>query len=165
MGGNGHGGARKGAGRPPKWSDEEFREICDECEEKLRKAKADAFKAERERLFGKRDRKGQSKLVERDGVTSIEELWSDLPVHNRSEFLQSEEYQDHKAAMEQELHALHGTDAKAGPPRRGLTICDRPPRGTRKRIIEEVAKSRGLKPKAVERMWDQYRRWAAETKA
>lgn len=148
---SGHGGARRGAGRPRKWCFEDVLTIGQACEVKWREAAKAAFESERERLFSE--------------VSDIQSLWDAaqcVPVRERRRWLTSEKFEQHRADVETELHALHGTRDDLGAPRRGVHIAARPPRGTRKRIIGEVAEQFSLRESAVDSLWQEYRRFERE---
>lgn len=88
----------------------------------------------------------------------------DIPVERRAAWLQGENYEQHHDDMEADLHKLSGTpydeatEEFLGPVQRVITVSNKPFRGTRKRIVSEVAAQHGLPEKTVDNFWKQYRR-------
>lgn len=148
---NKHGGARPGSGRPLKWHFDHVLTIGQACEVEWRKAVAAAFEAEQVRLF----------RTESD----IQSLWDAaqrVSVGQRRQWYEGDEGETHRADIETELHALNGTPDNPDPPPRITRIKARPPRGTRRRIIAEIAEQFGLSESAVDNLWQAYRRFERE---
>lgn len=145
---NGHGGARQGAGRPRKWSFFFVLTIGQACEVSWRDAVAIALEAEKDRLF----------KTESD----MQSLWDSaqhVPVGRRRQWYNGNEGEMHRADIETELQALNGTPDNPDPPPRIIRFKAKPARGTRKRIIAEIAKQFDLPESVVDNLWQAYRRF------
>ena len=148
-----HGGARAGAGRPPKYDFEEIVDIGYACEKLWQEASQAAATARYASL------KNASEI----------QLLRDSAPHNdldkRKSWFESEKYWDvYKGDLEALLHERAGTpfdddsaEFESDAPR-VVTISTKPPRGTRKRIIETVATESGLSKNAVDNLWQAFRR-------
>lgn len=150
---SGHGGARRGAGRPRKWSIDDVVRVGQACEELWRDASEKTETAELDRLHSE--------------ASDLNVLWAkagNVPVSERSNWLVSEEADLHRLDIETELHALHGTSEEAGPPVCVVRIRTQPPRGTRKQIIATVAKQFGERESTVDNLWQRYRRFVKEAR-
>jgi hypothetical protein len=160
-----HGGARKGAGRPRKWHFDDIVRIGQACEARWREASNEARQSRRE------------SLPHADKVRARLEAAKAIPLAERTGWLRSEAGEDHSGELEAWLHEAaghsltgtfevegeaYGGDYEGNAPR-GITISTKPPRGTRMRIIEEVARRFGLLESAVNNLWQQYRRFERET--
>ncbi|RVU06264.1 hypothetical protein EOE18_05365 [Novosphingobium umbonatum] len=146
-----HGGARRGAGRPRKWRFDDVLKVGQACEVAWRDAVANAFEAEKVRFF----------RTESD----IQSLWDAaqrVPVSQRLQWYDDDEGETHRADIETELHALNETPDNPDPPPRITRIMTRPPRGTRRRIIAEIAERFGLPESVVDNLWQAYRRFERE---
>ena len=147
-----HGGSRAGAGRPEKYDLEVKIEIGYACEKLWLEASQAAGEA---RL---------TSMKNADDIRARHEEVSHIPVHERKAWLNSEAYHDHRDDIEAMLHERAGTpfdDISAKFERdapRVVTISTKPPRGTRKRIIEIVATESGLSDNAVDNLWQAFRR-------
>lgn len=160
----GHGGARKGAGRPRQYDFWETVTIGQACEKYWREASQTAFDA---RLASLRNAAEIQRL--RDTANAI-------PVSRRKAWLNSYESEDQSGQIADYLHERAGhhlsggfeTEGEtyggdyAGDAPRVMQISTKPLRGTRKRIIGEVATESGLSEKAVDNLWQAYRRFERE---
>lgn len=142
-----HGGKRRGAGRRPThgyWDKFRIALACEQLwQEAAKKALDDAIEHEH----------GEA--------SELEEVWTQahqVPVAERRQWLAGDGFEQHRSDVETELHALAGTDPEAGPPPRMFRFEARPPRGTRKRIISEVASAFDAKKSTVDNIWQWYRR-------
>ncbi len=159
-----YGGARRGAGRPRKYDFWEMVGIGQACETRLREASKVAMDA---RLAA---------LPHADEIRRRQEGVSAIPVPERKTWLASSDYEDHSGEIESLLHKragnhviggfeaeeeTYGGDYEGDAPRR-MHVSTKPPRGTRKRIIGEVATEAGLSEKAVDNLWQAYRRFERE---
>lgn len=152
------GGSRAGAGRPPVRTWMEGFEIGQACEVLWREASNAAFEERKRQVFSFR--------------TSIQSLWDSakaIPLSRRKAWLESEGYkEDHVGDLETWLHKLAGTPfddvtgTYPGPAPRGLTISVRPPKGTRGRIIAQVAAQFDISSDTANRLWKAYRRFERE---
>lgn len=151
------GGKREGAGRPPKrgWWDELV--IGQTCEVLWREAVKEAFGERKKRKFSEE--------------SELQTLWDSfkaIPVSQRSAWLRSEGYEDHKGDVEAWLHKLGATDfneatgSYKGKAPRGITLSTKPPKGTRARIIAEVAHRYGISTDTANRLWKAYRRFECD---
>ena len=147
-----HGGVRARAGRPRKYDFEEMVTIGHACEKLLREASEAAGEA---RL---------ASLPHAAEIRALREGAHHIPVYQRKAWLESDAYDDHKRDIESFLHDRAGTPFDdnsteyEGDPPRGASASTKPPRGTRKRIIEIVATESGLPKNAVDNLWQAYRR-------
>ena len=123
------------------------------CEAKWREASAHALEA---------------RFAAMRGAKEIRTLWKrakDIPVKERGAWHSSEAFEDHVGDLEAWLHERVGTkvDAVSGEfPRaapRIVGLSAKPPKGTRQRIIDEVAKELALAKKSVDNLWQAYRRF------
>ena len=151
-----HGGTRSGAGRPNKYDLEVKIEIGYACEKLWREAS---------------EATGEARLASIKHAAEIRarhEAVSHIPVHERKAWLESEAYQEHRGDIEALLHDRaetpfddHSAEYESDAPRL-VTISTKPPRGTRKRIIETVATESGLSKNAVDNLWQAFRRATQE---
>lgn len=146
-----HGGVRSGAGRPLKWDFEHILTVGLACEVKWRTAVKAAIGAKSDRHFS----------VESD-IQSLWDVAQRVPVSNRRQWYDGEEGEIHRADIKTELHSLNGTPDEDGPPPRVISILAKPPRGTRKLIIAEIAEQFGLRESTVDNLWQAYRRFERE---
>ena len=144
-----HGGKRKGAGRKRKW-DYGFKfEIGQACEALHRAEIQQAVEKQKEDLTNQQ--------------TELQYFWqkiNSIPVHKRSLFRKSELFDDHQANIAAELDLLAVGDAEEVP--RVFHLEAKAPRGTRKRIIKQIAEQFGLSTKQVDNLWQAYRRFERE---
>lgn len=142
---SGHGGNRKGAGRPLKWDFEYKLSIGQTCEHEWRK---------------EIDKAINSKLSIRYNKNSeLEYVWGQLnsvPVHRRKEFTSDSSFQEYLEWFEAEMKDVRVNEPEQ--PYHGVRLVQKPVRGTRKRIIAAVAEQMGLPIKTVDNMWQEYRR-------
>lgn len=113
----------------------------------------------------------ETRLAALPHADKIQQLWDSadaIPVPQRKAWLASEAYEDHTGDIEAWLHARAGTpfseeggDYEGAAPR-VITVSTKPPSGTRKRIIGQVASERNLSESAVDNLWQAYRRLERE---
>jgi hypothetical protein len=170
VGVNGHGGKRKGAGRPRKWSFDDVLRIGQACEAQWRKAQKNAYDASHDVLFR-----------ERTDLSTVWKQAKQVPIQDRGVWRNSEAGQQHSADVDEELESLQtygaekpsaaiagdgdGHDTVIGAaevPTRLVEISNKPRRGTRTKIIADVAAKTGLPPSQVDNLWQAYRRFEAE---
>ena len=153
------GGKRAGAGRPPTREWLEGFAIGQACEVLWRSAEQDAGD---ERL---------RKLPHADEVHALQAAANAIPVEQRRAWVASDHHDDHVGDLECWLHRRAGTQfdeergmfvAKAP---RGVEVSKKPPRGTRQRIIAEVASRYGISEHTTNRLWKAYRRFERELRA
>jgi len=153
----GHGGARSGSGRPRKWSFDDMLAIGHDCEKRWREA---CESARENRL---------SALPHAEKIRRLQETTQAIPLPQRQAWLASATHEEHTGDIEGWLHDRaktpfdDDTGNYKGRPRRGVRVSTRPPRGTRMRIIEEVALERRLSASSVDNLWQAYRRLRRET--
>ena len=147
-----HGGARAGAGRPYKYDFEEMVNVGYACEKLWREASEAAGEA---RL---------ASMKHADDIRARHEEVGHIPVHERKAWLESEACQEHRGDIEAMIHKRVGTpfdddsaEFECAAPREA-SASNKPPRGTRKRIIEVVATESGLSRNAVDNLWQAFRR-------
>lgn len=109
-----------------------------------------------------------SRLPHADAIRNLQEGAQAIPVSQRKAWLASDAYDDHKGDIEAWLHSRARTPFSdesgeyLGAAPRITTVSTKPPRGTRKRIIGEVANQSGLTESAVDNLWQAYRRFEHE---
>lgn len=148
---SGHGGSRKGAGRPRKWLFDDMLSVGLACENMWHIAQNDAQQTGQERLFRE--------------DSDIQALWDSakaVPVPRRKEWLASEAYETLRADMETELNALNGTPEREEAAPRLVQISTKPPRGTRSRILQQAGERFALPKATVDNLWQEYRRFQKE---
>ena len=94
--------------------------------------------------------------------SELKHLWrtpARIPVSKRKEFLKSDLYSHHQENIEAELKFLDGNIFSDNSPPRIVRIRCKPPRGTRKKIIAQIANEHGLKLNQVDNLWQAYRRF------
>ena len=146
--GNQHGGKREGAGRIPKWDPLFKLHVGQDCEELFKREIELAIEQAKNKLFGQE--------------TDLKEQWQHtnrIPIEQRSAWLKSEEADRHQFDIEQELGAIHSHEPDTFPKSRLLSLPAKPPRGTRSRIISEIAKKYSLSIKQTDNLWQAYRRF------
>ena len=176
---NKHGGARRGAGRPRKWSLWVVVGVGQACQAKWYTACSDALEARRATLpYAEKIRtlhKNAQSIPVKDrkdwlGIAD-EERRKDL-LRNADDEARKDElenaYEAHRGDFESWLHAWAGTPFNEeagtyqGEAPRGYSVSDKPPKGTRLRIIKEVAMESGLNETEVDNLWQAYRRLERE---
>jgi hypothetical protein len=145
---NKHGGKRKGAGRKPKWDLLFKLRVGQDCES----------------LFRQEEEVAKKKAIDEHFRTDsdLSELWRSVnmvPISHRSHWLESEASEQHRSDIEDELEALRAMTANISPASRLLKIPTKPPRGSRLRIISEIAEKYSLSAKQVDNLWQEYRRF------
>ena len=149
---NKHGGARRGAGRPVKWTFELVFTVGQTCEVEWRRAEKAAFDA---RL---------SALPNTPQIRALHEGFRKIPVEQRRAWRQGDAYEDHSGDIEALIHARVKTPFDEETARfervapRLVTVSSQPFRGTRGRIITEVALLAGLNESVVDNLWQKFRR-------
>ena len=152
-----HGGKRSGAGRPRKWSFWFQMEVGQTCEIKHRLAQDDALSIRRDELIED---------------TELKATWSkvnSIPVSLRRQWLQSKGddeleggYEQHQADINEEIKRMNKKRRGKVTTSRLVSLQNTPPKGTRSKIIAEVAKKFSLSTKQVDNMWQVYRRFERE---
>ena len=149
-----HGGKRKGAGRPRKWSFEDILHIGQECEKHFRAA----VRADSESK--------KNALISND-VVELKEYhnWvQSILSENRQEFLKDEESRSkYMLDVSEEIESINSMAGIAEPTNRIFQIVGKAPKGTRSRIIKTIAEEYGLKTKQVDNLWQQYRRFERDS--
>ena len=145
---NKHGGKRKGAGRKPKWDLLFKLRVGQDCES----------------LFRQEEELAKKKAIDEhfSTETEIKNVWDKvhkIPIPRRSNWLKSEAGDQHISDIEEELETLRATTANISPASRLLKIPTKPPRGSRLRIISEIAEKYSLSAKQVDNLWQEYRRF------
>jgi hypothetical protein len=143
-----HGGRRQGSGRKQKWSFSYMLKIGQACEEMHQAAKDLAFN------------KGLDELTK--DQSELRRVWgyaASVPVSERKAWRASEAGEMHVDDVKNELISLNAERSGEETTNALFSVSNRPAKGTRERIIEEVASEFGLKPKQVDNIWQQYRRF------
>lgn len=160
-----HGGRRAGAGRKLKFDLFFMLKVGAACEERLLEAQNSVKANSRHYLFNE--------------VSDLQSLWNksdQIPVSKRTAWLESDAFEDHQADIEEERMAIRSEIASASEgaqkaaehsangSEEGVDQLAKiaAPRGTRKRIIQEVAALHNLTENQVDNLWQQKRRFEAE---
>lgn len=146
-----HGGKREGAGRKPKWPFFFKIDVGQACERLWRETMEKADQASRSEMFSEK--------------SELAVYWrkaAQVPVAERKEWRDSEEGKLHHDDVEIELSALSPEQPENQPVPRIVQISRKPPRGSRKRITEAVAREFGILPQQVDNIWQQYRKFESE---
>ena len=143
-----HGGKRKGAGRKPKWDPLFKLRVGQDCES----------------LFRQEEELAKKKAIDEhfSTETDIKNVWDKvhkIPIPQRSHWLKSEGSEQHISDIEEELETLRAVSANISPASRLLKVPTKPPRGSRLRIISEIAEKYSLSAKQVDNLWQEYRRF------
>ena len=94
--------------------------------------------------------------------SDLNELWRSVnmvPISHRRHWLKSEASEQHRSDIEDELKAFRAVSANISPASRLLKVPTKPPRGSRLRIISEIAEKYSLSAKQVDNLWQEYRRF------
>jgi hypothetical protein len=99
-----------------------------------------------------------------DQIELLRDAANEIPLRQRSAWLAGEGFEEYRGDLEAWLHKRAstpfdddtGTYASSAP--RLVTVPNRPPRGTRKRIIAEVAARASVPESTVVRLWTDYRK-------
>ena len=143
-----HGGRRQGSGRKQKWSFSDMLKIGQVCEKMHQAAKDLAFN------------KGLDELTK--DQSELRRVWgyaASVPVSERKAWRASEAGEMHVDDVKNELISLNAERSGEETTNAVFSVSNQPAKGTRKRIIEDVASEFGLKPKQVDNIWQQYRRF------
>lgn len=151
-----HGGARRGAGRPLKWTFDDIFTVGQACEAEWRRAAQDAVEV---RL---------SALPKAAEIRSLQEASRNIPLEQRRAWLAGDAFDDHHHDIEALLHARAKTSfdddtatfERTAP--RGVRVSAQPFRGSRKRIIAGAALRFQLSESQVDNLWQRYRRIESE---
>jgi hypothetical protein len=108
------------------------------------------------------------RLAQLPHVRDVQNFWDQahaIPMAHREAWLHSESYTDYEADLESWLHKRAGNvvDDRTGeynrPAPRLVSIQTKPPKGTRKRILVEIAARYSLTEKQVDNLWQEYCRF------
>ena len=141
-----HGGKRQGAGRPFKFPFEFKMRAGQLCEEMWHEATLAQIKTAKKKL-----------LVQDTDLQALFRKANSVPVKDRSEWLLSENYEVHSSDVSDELANINGCETEFASTSRVVTIEAKPPRGTRKAILREVAAVFKITEKQTDNIWQQYR--------
>jgi hypothetical protein len=141
-----HGGKRQGAGRPFKFPFEFKMRAGQLCEEMWHEATLAQIKTAKKKL-----------LVQDTDLQALFRKANSVPVKDRSEWLLSENYEVHSSDVSVELATINGCETEFEPTSRVVTIGTKPPRGTRKAILDEIATQYKLSKTQAKNIWLQYR--------
>ena len=142
-----HGGKRPGAGRKTKWSLDEVLAIGLACEKRWQNAKAASLNKKKSELTS----------IQSD----LKDTWSiatQVPISERKAWLNSEEGKAHLGDVREEIVTLNEQRPDTEPTNALFTLSAKPPIGTRKQIIEEIAVEFGIRLKQTDNIWQRYRR-------
>jgi hypothetical protein len=143
-----HGGKRAGAGRKPKWSFDDVLAVGQMCEARWRAAEVAEFEKNNATMFS-----------EQSDITSHQVSAREVPIPDRRAWLKSESGERHRDDMEVELECLNEQLSGAPTQNPVFSISKKPPRGTRKKVLEEVAAKFCITVKQADNLWQEYRRF------
>lgn len=160
-----HGGRRAGAGRKVRFDFFFMLEVGAACEERLLEAQNSVKANSRQYMYNE--------------VSDLQSIWNksnQIPVSKRPAWLESDAYADHQADIDEERSLIRTEVAKVSrktrraaknAPSRSEKGVDQPtkipvPRGTRRRILREIAATYKLTENQVDNLWQQKRRFEAE---
>jgi hypothetical protein len=146
-----HGGKRTGAGRKKKWAFEYVLEIGQACEK--------LWSAEQQATF---EQKRDKALSDELNIAQHHKEIQAIPVKKRATRLKTEGANIYFSYMAAEIEELNEMENIPNPQNRIFSFSNKPPRGTRTRIIEYISVVFGLEPKQVDNIWQQYRRLERE---
>ena len=148
-----HGGKRAGAGRKTKWTLEYVLEVGLACEK--------LWRAEQQAAFERRKDNALSNTLD---IGQHYKNIQAIPVNKRAAWLETEAADIYFYDFEAEIEQLNDPRSPANPENRVFSFSNRPPPGTRALIIEKMSIDFGLKPKQVDNIWQQYRRFERKYK-
>jgi hypothetical protein len=149
-----HGGKRKGAGRPRKWSFEDVLKIGQECEVRFKAILRADYEAKKKTLIS-------NAVVELK--THHDEVQS-IPLEDRQEWLKDEASRSqYMLDVGEEIESINSMAGITEPTNRIFQIVGKAPKGTRSSIIKAIAEEYGLKTKQVDNLWQQYRRFERDS--
>ena len=140
-----HGGKRDGAGREPKWDFLTKVKIGQECEVLHKKEELKTFK--------------NNVLKEFPDLTYLWENASQIDVKHRKDWLLSEDGEQHRLDVQEELVTLNLIEENPPSQNRLFKISKKAPKGTRKAICKVIAQKYSLDEKQVDNIWQFYRRF------
>ena len=146
---NGHGGKRKGAGRKPNLTLHQEIVLGQTCERLLARAALRAFNRRKRDLF--------------EHQTELSYHWQSvnkLTLDKRDELIKTELLKYYEDNIEAELKLFQPYKAMDQKAPRLLRISERPPKGTRGKVIARASKIFKLKPSQIDNIWQKYRRLA-----
>lgn len=163
-----HGGRRAGAGRKVRFDFFFMLEVGAACEERLLEAQNSVKANSRHYLLHE--------------VSDLQSLWNksdQIPVSKRPAWLVSDAFEDHQADIEEERSLIRSEVAMVSRKTRRAAKnapsgseegVDQPtkipvPRGTRRRILREIAATYKLTENQVDNLWQQKRRFEAAAEA
>ena len=146
---NGHGGKRKGVGRKPNLTLHQEIVIGQTCERLLASAALRAFNRRKRDLF--------------EHQTELSYHWQSvnkLTLDKRDELIKTELLKYYEDNIEAELKLFQPYKAIHQKAPRLLRISERPPKGTRGKVIARASKIFKLKLSQIDNIWQKYRRLA-----
>ena len=149
-----HGGHRQGSGRKQKWSKSYVLKIGQACENMHQAAKDLALN------------KGLDELTK--DQSELRRVWGyavSVPVSERKAWPASETGEMYVDDVKNELISLNAERSGEETTNAVFSVSNKPAKGTRKRIIEEVASQFGLTPKQADNIWQDYRRFVKSRNA
>ena len=146
-----HGGKRAGAGRKLKWSFDDVLAVGQMCEARWRAAEVVEF-----------EKNKATRLSEQSDIASLHVSSGEVLIPDRRTWLKSESGERHRDDMEVELECLNEQLSGALTQNRVFSISKKPPRGTRKKVLEEVAAKFCITVKQADNLWQAYRRFERE---
>jgi hypothetical protein len=144
-----HGGKRDGAGRQPKWDFFTKVKIGQECEALQKKEELKIF--------------NNNALKD---VSDLNYLWenaSQIDINDRSDWLISEDGEQHLLDIQEELVTLNLIEGNPKLKNRLFKIPKNAPKGTRQAICKTIAEKYSLNAKQVDNIWQFYRRFERST--
>jgi len=146
-----HGGKRAGAGRKPKWSFDDVLAVGQMCEGRWREAEAAAFIKNK-----------AVKFSDQSDITSVRRSANAVSIPERRPWRKSDDGEGHRADMEVEIESLNEETFGEPSQNRLFSVSNKPPRGTRKAILEEAATKFHTTVNQADNLWQAYRRFERE---
>ena len=116
--------------------------------------------------------KAASLTQKKSELTSIQsdlkDTWSvatQVPISERKVWLNSEDGKAHLGDVREEIVTLNEQRPDTEPTNALFTLSAKPPIGTRKQIIEEIAVEFGITLKQTDNIWQRYRRLERQLKS
>jgi len=144
-----HGGKREGAGREPKWDFFTKVKIGQECETLQRKEELKTFK--------------NNVLKEFADLNYLWENASNIDMNYRIDWLKSEDGEQHRLDIQEELVTLNNIEGNSVTENRLFKIPKKAPKGTRKAICKIIGEKYSLNAKQIDNIWQFYRRFEKST--
>lgn len=142
-----HGGRRAGAGRPKILNDDMILAVGWACETLQRKAYDRQLAAAKQSIFS--------------DATNLSEFFGEIasiPIQERSDYLLSQEFEEHRSSIDEELRVIGQPAGLDGKPSRIITFKLKRIYGVNEGIYVVVGELFGLTRNQVKKCWREYRK-------